>query len=403
MSWLDAVRRALHSLSGDATSQGSTPMTNYAGRWITTFGPMELTQQGDRVEGSYDFRGIHCTLSGQLQDGRLVFTYHEPTISGEGWFEQRRSGRFAGQWRQQGETERWFPWEGSRPFDGIWDSSFGPLRLLQDGDHVIGSYEGAGHSTVEGRVDGDRLTFRYQEPKARGEGWFELAQGGELFHGQWRPEGGPQWGEWQGRRMHAMPGHVWLVVLESYWQRSLAERDFSFGSMLAAIFARLPHVGTRQRFFDDADSLERWLRDITYLPEPVAIVLAAHGSEEGLTVRGEPVDPRSIVRSLRLADNVLLLHFSACLMLHEGKSGELARTLQRELGIPISGYNTSVDWAASAFIEFHLLDMVLGRGISPEEAGQQLERLVRYSGDQAPPGSPYRAAGFRMLLPASGG
>ena len=373
-------------------------MNNYAGHWLSTIGPMELTQQGDHVEGTYDFQGIQCTLSGRVQNGRLVFTYREPTVTGEGWFELRRSGRFAGQWQPEGDT-RWFPWEGWRLFDGIWDSTFGPLRLVQDGDRVIGCYEGLGRSTIEGRVDGDRLTFRYQEPKARGEGWFELAQGGEMFHGQWRPEGGPQWGEWQGRRLRARPGFVWLIVLESYWQHGLAERDFSFGSMLAAIFARLPHVGVRQRFFDDADGLERWLRDITYLPEPVAIVLAAHGDEQGLTVRGEPVDPRGIVDSLRLADSVLLLHFSACLMLCDGKSGELARALQRELGVAISGYNTSVDWAASAFIEFHLLDMVLGRGVPPEEAARQLEQIVGYSGDQAPPGSPYRAAGFRMLMP----
>src|SRR5437870_12378112 len=115
MSWLDRLRGTVTNVLGTALEH---PMSNYAGRWITTFGPMELTQQADRVEGVYNYRGIRCTLSGRLQNGRLVFTYQEPTVSGEGWFEQTRSGRFAGQWRPQGETTHWFPWDGWRQFDG---------------------------------------------------------------------------------------------------------------------------------------------------------------------------------------------------------------------------------------------------------------------------------------------
>jgi len=69
------------------------------------------------------------------------------------------------------------------------------------------------------------------------------------------------------------------------------------------------------------------------------------------------------------------------------------------VSFPVSGYNTTVDWAASALIEFHYLDMILGRGLSPEEAAQRLPQLVSYAGDAAPPGSPYRAAGFRLFMP----
>ena len=33
-------------------------MNNYAGHWLSTIGPMELTQQGDYVEGTYDFHAV---------------------------------------------------------------------------------------------------------------------------------------------------------------------------------------------------------------------------------------------------------------------------------------------------------------------------------------------------------
>jgi hypothetical protein len=360
---------------------------------------MQLTQEGDRVEGAYEFKGIRCTLAGRVENGRLVFTYREPSVRGEGWFVMIRPGRFAGQWHSEHESDRWLPWEGSRPFDGLWDSSFGPMRLIADGERVHGVYGGAVPCSIEGSVQDDRLTFRYREPTAQGEGYFDLDPVGEGFAGQWRADGATQAAPWEGRRVHPMPGRVWLVVLEAYWQRGLIEPDFSFGAMLGSLFARLPHVGVRHRFFRDAVGLERWLRDVTYLAEPVAIVLAGHGDEEGLTIEGKPVDPARIVGSLRYADNLRLLHFSACWMLHEGKSGELARALQRELGVPVSGYDHSVDWAASALIEFHLLDMVLRRDIDPAEAARLLPQLIGYAGDGALEGSPYPAAGFRMLLP----
>jgi hypothetical protein len=136
-----------------------------------------------------------------------------------------------------------------------------------------------------------------------------------------------------------------------------------------------------------------------YLPEPVAVVFASHGTQEGLTVQGKSLDTSRLVESLRYADNILLLHLSSCLMMQDGKANELARELQKIVQFPISGYDRRVDWTASALIEFHYLDMVLGRGLSPTEAAQQVFRLIGYAGDDDLPGSPYPAAGFRIFMP----
>jgi len=373
-------------------------MTNFNGRWFTTFGPMELAQDGDRVQGFYNFQQNRCAIEGSVSDSRFQFRYQEPTVEGEGWFELVRHGRFAGQWRPEGHS-RWSNWIGEREFDGIWDSSFGLLRLEQEPDRVIGFYEGIGPASVDGRVEKNRLTFRYREARAQGEGYFELAPDFTSFQGEWRAEGAAQWAPWLGRRVTPVPGALWLVVIEAHWQRSYLEKEYAFGHMLREFFTRLPHVNIRQRFFADEAGLDRWCRELMYLPEPVAVVFASHGNQDGLAVHGKPLDTGRLVESLRHADNILLVHFSSCLMMQDGKAGELARALQETVRFPISGYDRSVDWAASALIEFHYLDMVLGRGLSPADAAKEVLRLVGYAGDKDLPNSPYPAAGFRIFLP----
>ena len=69
-------------------------------------------------------------------------------------------------------------------FSGTWKATYGALVLEQTGDEVRGTYPGG--STLEGKVEGRRLSFRYKEAKAAGEGWFEMADDGMTFAGKWR-------------------------------------------------------------------------------------------------------------------------------------------------------------------------------------------------------------------------
>src|SRR5262249_3285598 len=160
---------------------------------------------------------------------------------------------------------------GHREYDGIWDTSYGPMRLVQEPGRVFGFYEGQGPSTLEGRLEQRRLTFRYREPQAEGEGWFELAAGAGAFQGEWRADGAAKWARWEGERVSAVPGRRWLVVIEAHWQHSYRERDYAFGHMLREFFARVPHVSVRHRFFDDEAGLSRWCRELMYVPEPVVL------------------------------------------------------------------------------------------------------------------------------------
>ena len=177
--------------------------------------------------------------------------------------------------------------------------------------------------------------------------------------------------------------------LVAQW-RLVTDRDKTaaqYSREISELFARSSGVRVRQRFFGDEASLDQWCRELLVLPEPAIVVIASHGVAEGLSVRGKIIDTKNVFASLRYAANLKLLHFSSCLV---GLGRERAP-------FPVSGYATSVDWGASALLEFTYLDLILNRGMDPATAAAKLPLLVRYAGDRAPRGSPYPAAGFRFF------
>ncbi|NLP06136.1 hypothetical protein GX411_09330 [Candidatus Fermentibacteria bacterium] len=97
--------------AGGGTGQG---IPDFSGTWETTYGTLVLNQDGSSVSGFYLMGGM-CTVEGSVEaSGRLVFTYEEPSASGEGWFELAPDGAsFSGQWRARGSST-WSGWEGYR-------------------------------------------------------------------------------------------------------------------------------------------------------------------------------------------------------------------------------------------------------------------------------------------------
>jgi hypothetical protein len=369
---------------------GAREFADFTGEWFTTFGLMALEPRGGGIAGTYRYAGNEGRLEGVASGDTLKFTYSEPGEQGEGTFRLLRPGRFVGSYLASDAT-RPRRWSGERGWDGVWESDFGRVRLTHEADRVHGSYEGASHSTIEGAMRDGRLEFRYREPNAAGEGRFRLSEDGRAFDGEWRQDDRTEWAPWRGRRLEADAGITWLVVLEAHWQRSLAESEYAFGHMLREVFARLPQVRVRQRFFHDAAGLEHWCRELTYLPEPTILMIASHGVAEGLSVHDEVINTARVIESLRYAESLLLLHFSSCLV---GLDGEHALSNQ---SYPVSGYATSVDWGASALLEFTYLDLMLNRGLDPAEAAEKLPALISYAGDEVAPDSPYPAAGFRFF------
>jgi hypothetical protein len=375
-------------------------MSTFSGKWLTTFGPMELSQDNASVRGEYRYMSAACSLEGKISRGRLDFTYQEPEVQGEGYFELTRGGKaFIGWFLPAGE-DHWQSWGGERAgFDGLWNSSFGPLRLIEEGDRVRGFYAGGAGATLEGRRTGDRLAFRYREAKARGRGAFELAADGLSFQGEWQARGDRRSRPWWGNRVRPQPNLTWLVVIEAPWQRFLAEQEYAFGNMLREFFARHSEVQVRHRFFTNEPGLLKCLRDLLYIAEPIVLVLATHAGPEGVHVDGQTIGVPTLVEALKLVGNLRLLHFSACSMMKDPAVVELFRSFSNESCTAVSGYTTNVNWAASAIIEFTFLEMVLGQERLPAEAAAQLLKLLPFAGEKGVAEGAFPAAGFCIVTP----
>ncbi len=382
-------------------------VADFTGAWSTTYGTVTFRQSDGRVSGDYLMEGERCLVQGTVQGRRLTFTYREPYAEGEGYFDLAEDGNaFEGNWKAKGASP-WSRWTGKRSdggtdapvsFEGVWNSSYGPLRLRQNGSVVKGFYRmGSGiPAEVSGDVKGRALILSYDENGVKGHARFELDPDGASFSGTWEDEKGMS-GEWTGVRMEENPGRVWLIVLEARWEASLSEKEYAYGNMLASYFARLENVECRHRYFDDAESLMRACSEIPFLAGPVVVALASHGSEEGIVVGTRTIAAADLAKCFRHADNMILLHFSSCLVLAGPLGNELLQSLPSDVTFPISGYTTAVDWGGSAIAEFLYLDLILSRGEEPAEAAKQLVALMPVAGDKAPANAPFDPLGFKFM------
>ena len=254
-------------------------MTDFSGSWFTSFGIMQLEQRGSAVTGTYRYGSADGRIEGSVRGSLLRLRYSEGAQSGSGEFLLLRYGIFSGSYTPGGQKTRHI-WEGHRGWDGLWETDFGRLRMIQESDRVLGFYTGAAQAEIRVRARGERMAFRYKEKNASGEGRFALASA--AGRRGFRP--------WNGYRAPAAAGITWLVMLETHWQRSLAELEYAFGHMLREILARLPQVRVRHRFFHDAASLAHRCRELLYLSEPVILLIASHGRAEGLSVNGRLIN-----------------------------------------------------------------------------------------------------------------
>lgn len=374
----------------------------FTGDWATTYGDMTLTESSSVVSGTYVMEGSVCALEGRRENGALVFKYREPNAAGEGRFRLAPDGKsFAGEWRRNG-AEKYIPWLGRRrlppeagaAFGGLWETNFGRLRLTGAGEAFTGYYSFA-DGTISGRVEGGALKFRYKDQK-EGDGEFRLAQNGRALRGRWRADGDKEWRDWTGLRVDPVAGRKWLVVLESRWESSLAEPEYTYGEMLKIFFARTPAVQVRQRFYTDRESLLKWMREASLLAEPVVLYFSGHGTAEGLETESGPATAEVLAGPLKAGGNVSLVHFGSCDVMKGAVPAELQRLAGSGARFPVSGFAQPVDWAASAVTDFMYLDLILSRDLPPAKAAAELKRLMPFTARESS-ATAYDGVSFRLL------
>lgn len=270
----------------------------------------------------------------------------------------------------------------SASFEGLWDTTYGKMRLAVTGAAVRGTYSWAGVSRIHGQlVEGDpgRLSFRYDQPDGeKGSGSYRLSSDGQTFHGEWTTDKG-NGGAWSGTRVAPVPGRTWLIVLESHWEGSLSDAEYSYGAMLRSFFSRLPHVQVRHRFVNDVDDLRRFCGEVQWIAEPVVLYLSSHGSPAGMFVGSSSVGADVLAACVADLGNLRLLHFGACAVMKGDVPRQIAQSLPRERRFPISGFTETVDWAGSAIVDFTYMDLVLERGLSPPAAVHETRRMLSFA------------------------
>jgi hypothetical protein len=296
-------------------------------------------------------------------------------------------------------------------FAGVWESTYGILRLARRGDRFSGAYSGVPGATLEGALDGRVLRGSYHEPAAAGDGVrgrfaFALAEDGQSFRGAWREGAGepldPADGSaprWDGRRVAGEPGRVWFVILEENWEGSLREHEYSFGAMLRAFFERVPSVAVRHRFIHDRADFERYCAELAGLVEPVVLYISSHGSAEGIAIGPDGIPPEALGAALRSAGDLRLLHLGACALMAGDAPDRIRAAAGPDKSFPISGFVESVDWAASALVDLTYMQLVLEQGMDPAAAVAATRRMLTFAN---PPGETGPLPGCDLAVSVAG-
>jgi hypothetical protein len=292
-------------------------------------------------------------------------------------------------------------------FEGTWDTSFGTMKLAREGERFTGTYTYAAGATVEGTLEGRILRGTYHEPATRGgvrgRFAFELGEDVQSFRGTWAEGEGEaleprerRAQRWSGRRVVGEPGRIWFIVLEENWEESLREPEYSFGAMLRSFFERVPAVGFRHRFIHDRADLERFCAEMAALVEPVVLYVSSHGSPEGLAIGSDGISPEVLGAALKPIGDLRLLHLGSCAVL----AGDAPTRIRAAAGkdFPISGFVESVDWAASAIVDFTYMQLVLEQGLEPAAAVEATRRMLSFANEPGETG-PLPGCDLEISLP----
>ncbi len=305
----------------------------------------------------------------------------------------------------QGDGEPAATADHERDFSGVWRTSYGAMRLTQDGTRVHGTYSYSAGSQIEGEVDGRTLRSIYSEPDGtRGRAVFELAADGKSFSGVWRASvdeplalNERHASKWRGTRVEPVPGRVWLVILEAHWEESLDEHEYSYGAMLRSFFERVPNVEVRHRFFHDRADFVRFCQDVATLAEPVVVYISSHGSPEGIEAHGDHIDGKTIGEALRGAGELRLLHLGGCALLGGDLGEQVLASAAPHAPFPITGFKVSVDWAGSAIVDFTYLDLVLEHEMAPAAAVATVRSMISFAGPPSRHGDPIAGTDLTVL------
>lgn len=154
-----------------------------------------------------------------------------------------------------------------------------------------------------------------------------------------------------------------IFCLEGEWDKDLRVRDSVVPSL--ELLDRLGVARYIHRDVATRDELVYYLTEWTkkkYAKYEV-LYLAMHGDEGGVSLGRDEVTLKEIADLLKGRCAGRTIHFGSCLVLG-ASDAELKRFIATTGAVAVTGYETRVDWIASAAFEVLLLDRLVqgGRG-----------------------------------------
>lgn len=209
--------------SSGADNLSGVNIRDMSGLWNSDFGLLNLTQEGNRVEGTYSY--CNGTIAGTIKEKRLDFTWNDP-IYGEGWgffIIQDDGEKLTGKWGVKKNIAKG-KWNGARikerEFKGTPDYWLvtgrnkqvglleGSAVLYFSGKNVAGKLEGVytfqalgQNSRVEifnylqGTVIGEKIVLDWENPGDGSRGAMILRRDNEILQGEWQTRDGNSQGE----------------------------------------------------------------------------------------------------------------------------------------------------------------------------------------------------------------
>lgn len=188
----------------------------WQGTWNSTYGPLRLVQSGHRVYGDYGDRG---PIEGTLSNGTLTGTFKNGSRSGRLEFHLDGEGRFTGKWAWD-DTPPSSAWTGdrsseslpslkfhntlngtpSRVWEGSWNTRFGTVKLVQQGNRVLGDYRDLGPIEAIYTPANRRLKGTFHNNGKPGTFYWELAADEQSFTGKWAWGTHPPNDNWTGKK-----------------------------------------------------------------------------------------------------------------------------------------------------------------------------------------------------------
>lgn len=229
------------------------PKAIFSGTWTTSLGEMKLVQTGNKVTGTFseDNGEILGTVRGHVLVGMWIKPSSEDALVKDFGdimlYISNDNASMRGKWRS-GSNGPWnHEFSGTKNTDqtppvvtqnwnGTFNTTWGEMKLTQEGNSVVGTYAYASGKII-GTISDNTLTGTwsvppsYMAPNEAGDLVLTMSADGKALTGKWRNGSSGDWyTNWMGTRVEQSPveAQSWKGTWSSSWGEMILSQTNSY-------------------------------------------------------------------------------------------------------------------------------------------------------------------------------